>query len=78
MFLCIWKKRLLKLWTFLLGWGGGAGAPSTPPSLRACRIVSTWSKSANRTAKSRLGQSHVKRTLYTVGIVQHGVHGVQG
>ena len=24
------------LWTFLLGWGGGAGAPSPPPSLRAC------------------------------------------
>ena len=30
-FLCIWKERLLKMWTFLLGWGGGAGAPSAPP-----------------------------------------------
>ena len=29
-FLAIWNKKLLKLWTFLLG-RGGAGAPSAPP-----------------------------------------------
>ena len=38
-FLCIWKKRLLKLWTFLLGWGGGAGAPSAPPLATGLNLV---------------------------------------
>ena len=44
-FLCIWKERLLKMWTFLLGWGvleHPQHPPRYGPDLRLIRVDISW------------------------------------